>query len=105
LVTQAGEQHADKAEHPGTATSTRPPDKLNKDGTLDGDAGGGVEQDGPKLPQPDGGSRQADGVTIKGKGLRPGRQEAKGCLEAIQRRAGAAGHGRLPKRASRAVPI
>jgi hypothetical protein len=37
--------------------------------------------------------------------LRPGRQEAKGCLEAIQRRAGAAGHGRLPKRASRAVPI
>ena len=83
-MTQAWEQHADKADHPRTATSTGPPDGLNKDGTLGGDAGGRVEQEGPKLPQPDGGARQSDGAALQGKWLRPGRKEAKGRLEGIQ---------------------
>jgi hypothetical protein len=84
-VTQARQEHADKADHPRATPATRSSDKLNEDGTLDADASGRVEQDGPKLPQPDGSPLQADGVTLQGKRLRSGREEPKRRLEGIQR--------------------
>ncbi len=53
LPPQAGQQYAGKANHPRPAMPTSSSDERNQRGTLHGDAGGRVEQDGSQLQEPD----------------------------------------------------
>jgi hypothetical protein len=50
LLPQAGQEHAGKANHPRSAMPASSSHERNQRGTLHGNVGGRVEQDGPQLP-------------------------------------------------------